>query len=396
MRSDWLNDAQWLEADVIRNRRHLHQLPELSFQELNTSNFIYNKLVSYGLTNIQRNVGNGYGIVAQIKGEGGPGPVIALRADMDALPIEEATDYRFRSQIKGVMHACGHDGHTAILLAVAQLVHRKKAEFRGTVVFVFQHGEEVKPGGAKSILASGLLDEVDEIYGLHVDPQLAIGQMSYSMDYGSACSDTIQIAVQGKSGHASRPHEAIDSVIMAAEIITNLQTMVSRTVDPFKPAVLTFGSVQAGGTAKNIIADQAMIYGTIRTFSEDVRLHLKKKLFQMVEAIVSMNDGEVEINYQDGYPALINTAELVEELVTVFKHKQIFNRMFELSPTLIGEDFAYYLQDIPGAFFHIGVSAQGDPHKYPLHHPKFSMEEASLMNGVKLFLSILMHKLAAN
>lgn len=395
MRTDWLNDAQWLEADVIRIRRHLHQYPELSFQETATSDYIYQKLISYGITDIERHVGNGFGLIASVQGQGGPGPVIALRADMDALPITEETDYLYRSKLPGNMHACGHDGHTAILLGVAHLVQRKKAEFRGTVVFIFQHGEEVKPGGAKSILASGFLDNVDEIYGLHVEPQLAVGQMSYSMDYGSAASDSIQIAIQGLSGHASRPQEAIDSVIIASEIITNLQTLVSRTVDPFKPAVLTFGSVQAGGTAKNIIADQAMIYGTIRTFSEEVRLHLKRKLIQMVEAIVSMNDGEVVVTYQDGYPALLNTPELVTESVQVIKEAEIFDRLFELSPTLIGEDFAYYLQEIPGAFFHLGVSDQGSQSNYPLHHPKFSMNEASLLKGVELFLAILMNKLEA-
>lgn len=394
MRSDWLNDAQWIEADVIRMRRHLHQYPEVSFQEEETSTYIYNKLVSYGLTDIQRNVGNGYGLVATIQGQGGTGgPVIALRADMDALPIKEEADYPFPSKKSGIMHACGHDGHTAILLGVAHLVQRKRAEFRGTVMFIFQHGEEVKPGGAKSIIATGLLDNVDEIYGLHVDPQLTVGQMSYSMDYGSAASDTIKIDVQGRSGHASRPQEAIDSIIIASEIITNLQTLVSRTVDPFKPAVLTFGSVQAGGTAKNIIADQALIHGTIRTFSEEVRLHLKRKLIQMTEAIVGMNDGEVVVTYQDGYPALLNTAELVKESVKVIKDKQVFDRVFELSPTLIGEDFAYYLQDIPGAFFHLGISDKGSKNNYPLHHPKFSINEASLLKGVQLFLAILLNKL---
>lgn len=255
----------------------------------------YNKLVSYGLDNIQRNVGDGYGIVATIQGQIGEGPVIALRADMDALPIKEETDYPFVSKKPGVMHACGHDGHTAILLGVVHLIQSKRAEFRGSVVFVFQHGEEVKPGGAKSILTSGLLDKVEEIYGLHVDPQLTVGQMSYSLDYGSAASDSIKIEIQGKSGHASRPQEAIDSVIIASEIITNLQSLVSRTVAPFKPAVLTFGSVRAGGTAKNIIADQALIYGTIRTFSEEMRLLLKRKFIQMTKAIVEMSDGVVDI-----------------------------------------------------------------------------------------------------
>jgi len=259
MQNTWIDDANWVEADVIRARRYLHRHPELSFQEQATSDYIYNKLVGYGIPDIQHSVGNGHSVIARIEGVTDKGPTIALRADMDALPIEEETDLPFKSVHSGKMHACGHDAHTAILLGVANLMQHKKNEFHGTIVFIFQHGEEVKPGGAKSIMESGCLDDVDEIYGLHVDPQLNIGEMSYSYDYSSASSDSIQIAVQGKGGHASRPQEAVDSVIIAAEIITNLQTLISRNVDPFKPAVLTFGSVQAGGTAKNIIADQALI-----------------------------------------------------------------------------------------------------------------------------------------
>ena len=393
MQNTWIDDASWVEADVIRSRRYLHRHPELSFQEQATSDYIYDKLVSYGISNIQRSVGNGHSVIARIEGVTNKGPTIALRADMDALPIEEETDLPFKSVYSGKMHACGHDAHTAILLGVANLMQHKKKKFHGTIVFIFQHGEEVKPGGAKSIMESGCLDDVDEIYGLHVDPQLNIGEMSYSYDYSSASSDSIQIAVQGKGGHASRPQEAVDSVIIAAEIITNLQTLISRNVDPFKPAVLTFGSVQAGGTAKNIIADQALIYGTLRTFSENIRLTIKEKLIKMVEAIALMNEGEVSINYQDGYPALLNNKEIVKQAVSVIKTQGAFKKVFERSPSLIGEDFAYYAQEIPGAFFQLGTSDPNFEERYPLHHPKFNIKEAALLKGVQLFISILSDRL---
>ncbi|WP_338488873.1 amidohydrolase [Ruoffia tabacinasalis] len=396
-RTDWLYQAKVVEEDVIKIRRHLHQYPELSFQEEKTSDFVYQQLRSYGITDIQRNVGNGYGIVAKIHGHN-EGPVIALRADMDALPITEETQLDFKSIHNGVMHACGHDAHTAMLLGVARIMNRFRFDFSGTIVFIFQNAEESQPGGAKSMIEDGALDDVDSIYGLHVVPEHCVGSVGYSLDYGSASSDTFEIKIQGRGGHGAKPHQSLDSVIIASEIITTLQSIVSRYIDPIHPAVLTFASVNAGGgVAINIIADQAVISGTVRTFSEEIRQVVKRKFHQMINAIANMHDSTANIFYRDGYPALLNTKELVERAIEQVQQTQLFDNIVEIGPmtgaAMIGEDFAYYLKEVPGAFLNIGVKGIDKEESYPLHHPKFELDEQGLLKGIEVYLTILMHQL---
>lgn len=395
-KTSWYAKAKSIEADVIQVRRHLHRYPELSFKEEATSEYIYQQLRSYGITDIRRNVGNGYGIVAKVHGEAS-GPVIALRADMDALPITEDTDLDFKSVHKGVMHACGHDAHTAILLAVARISHSHRHDFTGTIVFIFQNAEESQPGGAKSMIEDGALENVDKIFGIHVVPEQEVGNVGYSLDYGSAASDTFEIRIQGRGGHGAKPHQSLDSVVIASEVITNLQTIVSRYVDPIHPAVLSFASVKAGGgVANNIIADKAVISGTVRTFSEDIRQLIKEKLFQMTESVVAMNDSSVDIHYQDGYPALLNTKEVVESAVKQLKASNLFGELIQIGPmngaAMIGEDFAYYLKEVPGAFLNVGVK-NSRIESYPLHHPKFNLNEDGLLKGIEVFLTILANHL---
>ncbi|XJS11698.1 M20 family metallopeptidase [Aerococcaceae bacterium WGS1372] len=396
IRTHWYSYAKDIESEVIQIRRHLHRHPELSFKEEQTSNFVYQQLMSYGIRDIRRNVGNGYGIVAKVHGNG-KGPVIALRADMDALPITEDTDLKFKSINSGVMHACGHDAHTAILLAVARIINRYRFDFVGTIVFIFQNAEECKPGGAKSMIEDGALESVEQIYGIHVVPEQDVGNVGYSFDYGSAASDTFKIRIQGRGGHGAKPHQSIDTVIIASEVITNLQTIVSRYVDPIHPAVLSFASVNAGsGVANNIIADKAVISGTVRTFSEDIRQCIKRKFFQMTKAIVEMNDGSVDIHYQDGYPALLNHKDIVESTINHLEDSNLFKQLVEIGPmngaAMIGEDFAYYLKEVPGAFLNVGVK-HSSIESYPLHHPKFNLNEEGLLKGVEVYLTILMNQL---
>ncbi|MEB7389816.1 amidohydrolase [Aerococcus viridans] len=254
----WLKHAASIESDVVQVRRHLHKNPELSFEEVATANFVYMELLSAKIFDIDRNVGDGYGIVARVHGSK-PGPTIALRADMDALPITEETDLPFASENTGAMHACGHDIHTATLLGVAQVIQAHRDEFAGTVVFIFQHAEEKKPGGAKAIVDAGYLAGVDAVFGLHIDPSKEAGTVGYSLGYGSAASDAFEIKIQGRGGHASSPHTAIDSVVIAAETIANLQTLVSRVSNPIEPLVVTVAGVDAGMGAPNIIADTATL-----------------------------------------------------------------------------------------------------------------------------------------
>lgn len=396
VKTEWFEHAKIIEDDVIKIRRHLHQNPELSFNEVHTSDFVYQQLRSYGITDIKRNVGNGHGIVAKVQGHA-EGPVIALRADMDALPIVEDTNLEFKSTNTGVMHACGHDAHTSILLGVARTINRYRCEFAGTVVFIFQNAEEKLPGGAKSMIEDGALEGVERIYGIHVIPEQEVGNLGYSLDYGSAAADGFEITIQGRGGHGAKPHQALDSVVIASEIITNLQTIVSRFVDPIHPAVLTFAGVNAGGVANNIIADKAVISGTIRTFSEDTRQLIIDKFKQMTQAIVSMNDSSVNIHFFDGYPALLNTKEIVEDTVEQILSSRIFDNLVELGPmsgaAMIGEDFAYYLKEVPGAFLNIGVRSP-DKEYYPLHHPRFYLDEDALLKGIETFLVILMNQLS--
>lgn len=389
----WLKHAASIESDVVQVRRHLHKNPELSFEEVATANFVYMELLSAKIFDIDRNVGDGYGIVARVHGSK-PGPTIALRADMDALPITEETDLPFASENTGAMHACGHDIHTATLLGVAQVIQAHRDEFAGTVVFIFQHAEEKKPGGAKAIVDAGYLAGVDAVFGLHIDPSKEAGTAGYSLGYGSAASDAFEIKIQGRGGHASSPHTAIDSVVIAAETIANLQTLVSRVSNPIEPLVVTVAGVDAGMGAPNIIADTATLVGTVRSSSPEGRVTIKNQFIQIAEMTAAMHGGSASVDYEEGYPAIQNTASIVTDLVAAIDYSAVFTDVIENTAAtgamMNGEDFAYYLEDTPGAFFTIGCDflekdKQGQA-SYPLHNSRFVANEACILNAMSLFL----------
>ncbi|KAF3304400.1 amidohydrolase [Carnobacterium sp. PL17GRE32] len=389
----WLKHAASIESDVVQVRRHLHKNPELSFEEVATANFVYMELLSAKIFDIDRNVGDGYGIVARVHGSK-PGPTIALRADMDALPITEETDLPFASENTGAMHACGHDIHTATLLGVAQVIQAHRDEFAGTVVFIFQHAEEKKPGGAKAIVDAGYLAGVDAVFGLHIDPSKEAGTVGYSLGYGSAASDAFEIKIQGRGGHASSPHTAIDSVVIAAETIANLQTLVSRVSNPIEPLVVTVAGVDAGMGAPNIIADTATLVGTVRSSSPEGRVTIKNQFIQIAEMTAAMHGGSASVDYEEGYPAIQNTASIVTDLVAAIDYSAVFTDVIENTAAtgamMNGEDFACYLEDTPGAFFTIGCDflekdKQGQA-SYPLHNSRFVANEACILNAMSLFL----------
>lgn len=389
----WLKHAASIESDVVQVRRHLHKNPELSFEEVATANFVYMELLSAKIFDIDRNVGDGYGIVARVHGSK-PGPTIALRADMDALPITEETDLPFASENTGAMHACGHDIHTATLLGVAQVIQAHRDEFAGTVVFIFQHAEEKKPGGAKAIVDAGYLAGVDAVFGLHIDPSKEAGTVGYSLGYGSAASDAFEIKIQGRGGHASSPHTAIDSVVIAAETIANLQTLVSRVSNPIEPLVVTVAGVDAGMGAPNIIADTATLVGTVRSSSPEGRVTIKNQFIQIAEMTAAMHGGSASVDYEEGYPAIQNTASIVTDLVAAIDYSAVFTDVIENTAAtgamMNGEAFAYYLEDTPGAFFTIGCDflekdKQGQA-SYPLHNSRFVANEACILNAMSLFL----------
>lgn len=390
----WIEELKASNDQFIAIRRTLHENPEPSFEEVNTSALIIETLKSFGITDIKTNVGNGYGLVATVTGAK-PGKMIALRADFDALRIPEESDVSFKSKNSGIMHACGHDAHTAALLGVAKVVANHKDELTGSVRFLFQNAEEVLPGGAKSMVEAGALEGVDVVYGIHISSALPAGRLGYCETFGSAASDTFKMTVQGRGGHAANPHLCVDSVIIAAQIITQLQTIVSRTVNPIQPAVVTFGGVDAGATAANIIADKADIVGTIRTLDPDVRALVKQTFLDRCQAIATMNGGSVNIDYTDGYPPIVNTANEISVL------KEVLDKAFgedavDCVPVgMGGEDFAYYLQEKPGAFFYVGARNEDTGAVYPHHHPKFKIDEQCILQSGEAFLNLIATYLTA-
>lgn len=369
--------------------RHLHQHPELSFQEYQTRTFIVQQLQEYGFKDIKKNVGGG-GIIASMSGPV-EGPTIAFRADFDALAISEETELAYRSVNHGIMHACGHDAHTTILLLAAKQLIQFQAFIKGTIVFLFQHAEEVKPGGAKSILATGVLDEVDAIYGIHVRGDLPYDEViEYCPGYAAAASDSFAIRIQGNGGHAASPHTTVDSTLVAAFIIQQLQTIISRNKNPLESGVLTVANFHAGTSGDNIIADYANISGTVRTFSPELRALIKNRVHEIAEQVSAAHGAKVKINYLDGYPPLFNNLKATDLLRRLFTQQFGSKKVVEAAARMGGEDFAYYLQKIPGAFYSIRAGARPS-NNYPHHHPKFEVDERCLLTGVETILTIVNH-----
>ncbi|MFF2176580.1 M20 family metallopeptidase [Lysinibacillus sp. NPDC058147] len=376
-----------LFEEIVENRRYLHQNPELSFQEEKTSRFIADTLKSYGIS-VQENVGD-KGVVGIIQGRV-PGKTIAFRADFDALPIEDQKEVTYKSTVPGVMHACGHDGHTAALLAVAKVLQKHKNSIHGTAKFIFQPAEEKPPGGAKFMIEDGVLDEVDYVFGAHVATDLPVGKLSTTSGAIMASVDAFTIKIFGKGGHGARPHETKDSIIAATQLIQHLQQIVSRRINPTEAAVVTVGSIHAGN-AFNVIADSAVLEGTVRALNKDVRSQIEKEIRAILEGLKITNYIEFEINYLHGYPVLVNPVEEAA-LVEQFIKEQFGESAFiQKEPVLGAEDFAYYLQEKPGNFFYVGAHNEDPNTQYPHHHPKFDFDERALLNTGEVFLKIASH-----
>ncbi|MFL2097382.1 amidohydrolase [Marinilactibacillus psychrotolerans] len=385
----WADELKQNFDETVSWRRHLHEHPEPSFEEKETAQFILAKLKEFGVEDIQTNVGNGYGIVARIKGAH-PGPTIALRADFDALRIKEEANVPFKSKKEGFMHACGHDGHTASLLSVAKVLVNHKDELKGNVVLLHQNAEEVLPGGAKSMVEAGALEDVDYVFGIHLGATQELGKVYYNYRFGSANSDTFRLNIQGKGGHGAAPHDTHDALTIGTQIVSSLQQIVSRLADPVKPAVLTFAGFNAGGEAYNIIADTAEIKGTIRTMHKEIQDLMESKLKSISTGIAEAFDATLAIDYVRGYPSIQNDPAQVERI------KQKFSTVFteevmeeEVEGSMGGEDFAYFLKEKPGAFLRVGAKFPEDDSPYPHHHPKFVIHEDSLLRSGEVFLAII-------
>lgn len=362
--------------DMIVIRRHLHMHPELSFHEVKTAKFIHDFYADLGVS-VQTGVG-GNGVVARVKGAR-PGKTVALRADFDALPIQDEKDVPYKSTVPGVMHACGHDGHTAALLQLAKAIHEMREELAGEYVFIHQHAEEFAPGGAISMIEDGCLDGVDVIFGTHLWSLIPYKTIEYLTGPVMAAADRFEITVQGAGGHGAAPHQTKDAVVIGAQLVMNLQQLVSRRVDPIESAVLSVGSFIADN-AFNVIADSAKLSGTVRTFSPEIRDLMENEMKRVVDGTALANDCEIQFNYFRGYPAVVNHKEETEFLKEVAEHIPGVDAVVESKPQMGGEDFAYYLEKVPGTFFFTGAKP-AEP--YPHHHPKFDFEEHAMLLAAK-------------
>lgn len=386
--NELLKAATEIEPFLIDFRRDLHQYPELSLEEKETSAKVARELEKLGLT-VRTRVG-GYGVIADLAGDL-PGPVIALRADMDALPIQEETDLPYRSKRDGIMHACGHDAHTTILLGAARLLSERKSQIAGTVRFIFQSAEEINDG-AKLLVQDGGLEGVDEIYGLHNLPTLPAGMVATR--YGSLMGsvDRIEIELEGKGGHGAIPDQSIDPIVAASSIVMGLQTAVSREISPFEPAVVTIGSFQAGN-ANNVIPQRAKLTGTVRTFSEAVQAQMEERLRRIVSGMASSYRCQMEMKYIEQVPVLVSTDECVTHVMHVADDLLGKDKRVEAAPTMAGEDFSIYLKHVPGCFFWLGSGPQENAEQaYGLHHPKFRIHEECLKTGAALLAEVALRR----
>ncbi|WP_103104986.1 M20 family metallopeptidase [Brevibacillus reuszeri] len=366
-------------GEMVEVRRHLHQHPELSFQEVKTPKFIaeYHEKLGH---EVRTGVGGG-GVVATLRG-GKPGQTVALRADFDALPIQEETDVPFKSVVDGVMHACGHDSHTATLLILAKVLNSMKDEIEGNVVFIHQHAEEMLPGGAIAMIEDGCLEGVDVIFGQHIWSTGPVGTIEYRPGPVMAAADFFHVKIQGRGGHGAQPHKTKDSVVIGAQLVGNLQQIVSRRVDPLDSAVLSIGSFEAKN-APNVIADTAKLSGTVRTFKETTRAEVEQEIERIIKGTCLAGDVEYEFEYIKGYPATVNPKEEMEFVAKLAETVPGVTAVNECEPQMGGEDFAYYLQHVKGAFFFTGAQNPELNAVYPHHHPKFNIDEKGMLIAAK-------------
>ena len=375
---------------VIAWRRYLHQNPELSFHEERTAQFVAETLASFGSLAISRPTPTS--VVARLIGPR-PGPVLAMRADIDALPIEERNTHDFVSRNPGVMHACGHDGHTAMLLGAAQVLAARKDDLVGEVRFVFQHAEELNPGGAEELVKAGVLDGVGMIVGAHLWLPMPYGRVGVKSGALMASPDNFVITIKGSGGHAAIPHETIDSIAVAAQVITNLQHLVARNVDPLASAVVSVTRV-AGGTTYNVIPGQVELAGTVRTFDPALRARIPELMQRIVGGITAAHGASFTFEWDAGYRPVINDERASDLLRRAVVRALGAGVLVEASPTMGGEDFSAYQEKVPGSFFFIGARNEERGITNPHHHECFDLDERALDSGTRIFVAAAMEMAA--
>jgi amidohydrolase len=367
-------------ADSLAIRHHLHAHPELSYQEYETSNYIQRQLTEYG---IPHTVMATTGVVGIIEGQNPGSRVIALRADIDALPINEETQLPYKSRNEGVMHACGHDVHTTCLLGAARILQELRGEWEGTVKLIFQPGEERNPGGASIMIREGVLEnpKPEAIFGLHVHPQMEAGKLSFRSGKVMASADELYLTVRGKGGHAAAPHLTTDTILVASHIIVALQQVVSRNSSPFSPSVLSICSFQGGHTT-NVIPSEVKLMGTFRTMDESWRFKAHELIEQQARSIAEGMGAEIDIRIDVGYPNVYNHEGLnniAKDLAETFVGKE---KVFETELRMGAEDFGYYSQQIPGCFYRLGTGNIEKGIISGVHTPTFNVDESAIPIGI--------------
>ena len=383
-----LSEVITIKDEIIANRRDFHKHPELGFKELRTAKIIAEKLKSYGIE-VKTGIGK-TGVIGDLQGKK-TGKTIALRADMDALPVQETTAVSYKSQNDGIMHGCGHDGHMAMLLGAAKIFSQNRDRINGNIRFIFQPAEEGK-GGARYMIADGCLKNVDEIYGLHLWNYQPYGEIGVQSGSVLAAADIFDITIKGIGGHGAAPQGTVDAIVAASNLIMSLQTIVSRNTDPLDSTVITIGKIE-GGHGFNIIADEVKLRGTVRAMVEGNRLMVKARMQEIIDGVAKSTGAKIIMDYQDGYPPTNNYAESTE-FVKKVAHKVVGNKVVVPYLTMGAEDFSYYLQKIPGCFFFIG-SAPSDKKlmSVPHHCSHFDIDERALLIGTSMFVQLIFDRL---
>ncbi|MEJ8307034.1 amidohydrolase [Saccharibacillus sacchari] len=373
-----------LDEQVRQWRRHFHRHPELSFEEYETSRYIYEQLERIGGLQLSRPTPTS--VVARLIG-GKPGGTLALRADIDALAIHEENTFEYASAHPGVMHACGHDSHAAVLLGAADILSKSRERLRGEIRFVFQHAEEVPPGGAQQLVEAGVLDGVDAIYGLHLLSWLDTGKIGLIEGPVMAATDNFDLTIRGTGGHAAYPHHGADAIAAAAQVVANLQHVVARQTDPMKQAVLSVTRLR-GGDAYNVFPETVEIGGTVRSFDPELRETLLERIRHTATHIAEAHGASAELSVQRGYPALYNDKLLVSMAEETVRAEFGEDAIAHSDPTMGAEDFAAYARRIPGAFVYIGARSEAAQSHYPHHHPRFTVDEEGMKVALRFWLAL--------
>lgn len=385
--------ADKLRSSLSETRRDFHMHPELSNREERTARIVAERLRAFGFDEVRTNVAR-HGVVGLLKGRL-PGPVVAYRADMDALPITEANEVPYKSKTPGVMHACGHDAHTTVALGVAQLLSQMRDQIRGSVKFVFQPAEEGAPageeGGAALMIKEGALENPKPlaIFGFHTSAELDAGVIGYRSGPAQASADGFTITVRGKMAHAAAPHKGIDTIVIAAECVTALQTIKSRRIDTFDPIILTIGTIH-GGNRQNIIADEVKMSGTVRTFSEDARTQIEKMMRETLAGITSAYGAKFELDYERGTMVVVNDPKLTEATLPSLRRSAGESKVVEVPKRMGAEDFSFYGRVVPGCFLRLGCGNKSKGLTPDAHTPTFDIDEECLPVGVKVMSAVLL------